>query len=285
LGLYLFLRLGLLMARALPSKRIADLCARLGGVVGRISPSRRMVAENLRAIEAAGGRHAEVGQVFESYGRYWGELLALAARPERADDLRLEVRGLDHLAAARERGAICALGAHMGNWDLLAHWSSREISGMSFLVERLRPPRLRELFSDIRRALGCRSMSAQGGGREMFRHLAAGGSIGMLADRVIGAGWREVMILGGRRRLPSAGMDLARRAGATLLPIFIRRLDAGFAIRIHPPLDDSEDPVLAYARVLEAELLAAPEQWCVLYPLHDAVAAEPALAARKAVAS
>lgn len=286
MAFYLLLRLGLLTARALPFKRFANLCARLGRAAGHFSPARKVVSANLRAVEAAGGRRADAGEVFESYGRYWGELLALAARPERCAALRMEVSGLEHLIDARGRGAVCALGAHLGNWDLLGHWIARDMPNMAFMVERLRPARLFRLFENIRGSLSCSVLAAEGGGRELYRHLRGGGHAGLLADRVIGAGWRSAPLLGGTRRIPSAGMDLARRAGATLLPIFIRRHGLRFEIRIHPPLDEAEDPVIGFARALESEILAAPEQWSLLYPLHDGEATvAPALAMKKAVAT
>ena len=251
-----------------------------------LSPARAHVAANLSAIHAAGGKLTAPGDVFESYGRYWGETLALAARPQRLKRLRFDVRGLEYLLEAQSRGPVCVLAGHTGNWDVLAHWLSREVPGIAIMVERLKPNRLYELFGRIRGALGCRTLAAEGGGRELYRHFMAGGHAALAADRVIGAGWREATILGGRRRLPSAGMDLARRAGATLLPVFILREGINFVIQVHPPLAENEDPVAGYAHALECELAEAPEQWCVLYPLHDgAVGAQPALAARKAVAS
>lgn len=286
MGFYLFLRLGLLSARAFPFRRFSDLCARFGRMAAWLSPARAHVAANLSAIHAAGGKLTAPGDVFESYGRYWGETLALAARPQRLKRLRFDVRGLEYLLEAQSRGPVCVLAGHTGNWDVLAHWLSREVPGIAIMVERLKPNRLYELFGRIRGALGCRTLAAEGGGRELYRHFMAGGHAALAADRVIGAGWREATILGGRRRLPSAGMDLARRAGATLLPVFILREGINFVIQVHPPLAENEDPVAGYAHALECELAEAPEQWCVLYPLHDgAVGAQPALAARKAVAS
>ncbi len=266
--------------------RFCDVSAWLGRVAGHLSSSRAVVAENLRLIAKAGGRSATPGDVFESYGRYWGELLAVAARPERIKRLHVEVRGLEYLIDARAKGSVCVLTAHLGNWELLASWLAPELPRGACMVERLKPAYLFALIERIRNSLGFPGIPAEGGGRELFRHLRKGGNVGMVADRVIGAGWRGASILGGHRRIPSAGMDLARRAGATLLPIFIRRDGIGFVIQVHPPLPEHEDPVAAFARMLESELMAAPEQWCVLYPLHDAVAdVQPALAARKAVAS
>jgi len=255
-------------------------------MAGRISPVRSVVAENLRAVETAGGRRALPEDVFEAYGRYWGELLALAARPERCARLRVETSGLEYLIEARRKGPVCALGSHMANWDLLGYWIQHELPGIVMLAERRKPEPVFQLFASMRAHMGYRTLPAEGGGRELYRHLRRGGHAGLLVDRAIGAGWREAPFMGGQRRFPSAGMDLARRAGASLLPVFIRREGLGFQVRIHPELDSEADPVFEFARVLETELLAAPEQWFVLYPIHDAGSRETAgLAMRKAAAS
>ncbi len=286
MGFYLVLRLGLLLARAFPFRRFSDLCARIGRAVGWLSPARRIVVNNLRTIGSAGGRRVVAGDVFASYGRYWGEFMALAARPLRQSKLSLDVQGLEYLIEARSRGPVCALTAHLASWDVLAHWLARELPDFVFVAERVRPERLFRLFCAMRAALGYPVIPARGGGPELSRHLCSGASTLLVVDRTLGARSREAQLLGGRRQLPSSGMDLAREAGAALLPVFLRREGLSFVVQVHPPLTASEDPVAGFARALESELTEAPEQWCVLYPLHDAAGiVEPALAARKAVAS
>ncbi len=286
MGFYLTLRLGLLLARAFPFRRFCNLCAGIGRVVGRLSPARRTVSDNLRAIGSAGGRRAEADEVFASYGRYWGEFMALAARPERQSKLCMEVRGLEYLIEAKSRGPVCAITGHLTSWDLLSHWLSRELPDFVFVAERVRPDRLFKLFCRMRSALGYPVIPARGGGPQLSRHLREGGSTLLVADRALGARSRDAQLLGGRRRVPTGGMELAREAGATLLPVFLRREGLSFVVQVHPPLIGSEDPVLGFARALESELTEAPELWCVLYPLHDAAGSvEPALAVRKAVAS
>jgi KDO2-lipid IV(A) lauroyltransferase len=271
------LRLGLLLARLLPAGIVIAVGAGLGRLAALVSPARRTVAENLAAIRARGGQGAsDVSDVFAAYGRDWGELLALAARPGRAAPGPIAVEGLAHLEAAGKGRPLCLLSAHLGNWDLGASWVGKKLPGFSVLAEQLRPPPLFRLFAHMRERLGVGVLAANGSGHRIYRRLRRGRPLGMLADRIVGTGAasargrRAAPLLGGRRWFPSAGMDLARRAGATLLPVFMLRRSGGYVIKIYPPLPESGDPVVAFARVLEQEILRQPAQWCVLYPLHDA---------------
>jgi KDO2-lipid IV(A) lauroyltransferase len=268
--------LGLLLGRLLPARVLIGAGAGLGRLAARISPARRIVAANLSAMAAIGGNSAvRVSDVFAAYGRYWGELLALAARPRRTPPWTIAVEGQAHLEAAGQSRPVCLLSAHLGNWDLAALWLGQRLPGFSVVVEELRPAALFRLFSRVRESLGVTVLAADGSGRRIYRRLCRGCPVGLATDRVFGAGAasgrgrRSAPFLGGRRWFPSAGMDLARRAGAALLPVFMLRRSGGYVIKIYPPLPESGDPVAAFARVLEQEILRQPDQWCVLYPLHD----------------
>ncbi|MDP6796859.1 MAG: hypothetical protein QGG33_03455 [Candidatus Krumholzibacteria bacterium] len=259
-----FLRLGLLLARAIPFSAMACLCAGLGRLAGLLSPARKTVRENLLLL---GDERARVSSVFASYGRYWGELLSLAARPSRLAALQFHVTGLEHLHRAQNDGPLCFLSAHLGNWDLLAFWMARELGEFTVAVEELRPARLFRLFRRIRERGGLRVIAAGGGGLSLFRSLKEGHPTGLVADRVFGAGKQQVPFFQGHRNFPSAGIDLAHRAGATLLPIFLVREAHGYAITIHSPLPEGGDSMEAWAGILEEELRAAADQYCLLYPL------------------
>ncbi|MBN2170418.1 MAG: hypothetical protein JW819_03740 [Candidatus Krumholzibacteriota bacterium] len=271
------LRLGLFLARILPVRWSLAAGAGLGRLAGRLSPRRAVVAGNLAAVAAAGGRiGVSAGDVFAAYGRYWAEFLVLAARPDQLDRWPLRVEGREHLERATWRGPVCVLSAHLGNWDLLSAWLARRLPGFTVTAERLEPPRLFDLFRWMRERGGTRILPAEGPGLTLFRCLREGTAVGLMADRafgrgvVNGRGQRQAELAGGWRRFPSAGPDLARRAGASLLPVFLLREAGGYAIKIHPPLPAGADPVNAFAAALEREILARPEQWVVLYPLHDA---------------
>ncbi len=268
------LRLGLALAGLLPLGACAALAAAAWRLGGRFSPRRARVAANLAAIAAAGGRPGRVGAVFANYGRYWGELLALSARPERLERLRFRVEGGEHLAGLAGR-PVCFLGAHLGNWDLLSRWVGRRFPEFSALAEALEPPALAALFMRIRAAGGLRTISGPGAGVALYRQLARGRAVGMLIDRALdpastaGQGLRSETFFGGPRAFPAAGLALAERAGAALLPIFLLREPGGYAIKVYPALPAGADSLAGYAQALAAAVAADPEQWCVLYPLHD----------------
>lgn len=284
------LRLGLLLARLLPLGACAALAASIWRVGGLLSPRRTVVAANLAAIAAAGGRPARAGDVFANYGRYWGELLALAARPARFASLRIRVEGLEHLEAV-ERGPLCFLGAHLGNWDLLSRWLGRRLPNLSALAEALEPPALARLFAELRAQGGQRTISGSGAGVALYRELRRGHPVGILVDRALdpastaGQGLRAAPCLGGLRTFPAAGLEVAQRAGATLLPIFLLREPGGYVIKVSAPLPADTDPLAGYARALAAAVAAHPAQWCVLYPLHDGALAQVAAPGAKGAAA
>ncbi len=254
----------------LPLRLMQSLAAFGWRIGGLFSPRRSIVAANLATIAAAGGVAATPGQVFASYGRYWAELVYLAARPGRLADLEIRVEGSEHLDAVAKERAILVLSAHLGSWDILSYWLGANLPGINILVEELKPPALFRLFARIREAGGARILPAEGAGPRLFRRLKAGEHAGLVGDRVFGAGQRNLPMFGGMRRLPSGGVEIAQRAGAAIVPIFLLRRGYSYVIKIYPDLSPKPDPVAAYAACLEAEILACPDQWCVLYPLHDA---------------
>jgi KDO2-lipid IV(A) lauroyltransferase len=207
--------------------------------------------------------------VFAAYGRYWGEFLALAARPARFDRLTVRVEGEEHLRAAAALGPVCAVTGHLGNWDLAARFVASRLPRFAVVAEELEPPPLFRLFVSARERAGCIVIPAERGGVRLYRHLRGGGHAGIVADRVFGAGSRTVPFLGGTREFPAAGMDLARRAGASIVPVFLLRQGGGYRVHIHPQLPPWEDPVAAFARVLGAEARLFAAQYCLLYPLHS----------------
>ncbi len=240
----------------------------------RISENRRPAQARVQAGRTSSNgssRRVTASDIYASYGRYWAELL-LPARPGGATDTeQFAVQGIEHLEAAEKSGAVCALTGHLGNWDLAARWFAQRLPGFAVLAEELANRRLFDAFVRLRERHGMRVIHGSSSGTALYRHLCRGGHAGLVADRAFGHGVEAIPFLGGRRLFPSSGMRIARRAGASLLPVFLVRAADRFCLRIHPAIEPGHDPVAGFAGVLEREILAFPEQWCVLYPLHDAV--------------
>jgi Kdo2-lipid IVA lauroyltransferase/acyltransferase len=274
----LLLKLALGLARWVPFGACVAIGAVAGRLSGRISPARGVVRANLVAMQPGPNRaRHRVSDVFSAYGRYWGEFLALAARPGRLDRLAVRVEGEDHLRAAAARGAVCIATGHLGNWDLGSRLAARRLPRLAVMAEQLAPPSLFRFFSRIREAGGCRVIPADRGGLRLYRHLRQGDHAAILADRVFGSGVRGVAFLGGEREFPAAGLDLALRAGASVVPAFLVRERGGYRLRFYPAVSGSEDPVAYFARCLETEVRMFAGQWCLLYPLNSrASGTEPA---------
>ncbi len=288
LGFLALLWSGSILARILPQRWTIAGAAAGGRLAARFAPARAVVADNLAQIERA--RRAEVPprsprhrpllpgrgaadprpeDVFSSYGRYWGEFVCAAVRPEpliRA----CRAEGIEHLETARALGAVCVLTGHLGNWDLGARWLATQLPRLAVVAEELRPEALTRLCTRLRGKDGLTVFTGAGAGMRLFRHLRQGGNAALVADRVLGSGARAVWVLGGWRALPETGIRLARRAGASLVPAFLLRRDGEYVIRVHSAIGPEEDPVETFARLLEQEILEAPDQWCVLSRLNDA---------------
>lgn len=282
-----------MLARFLPPRVILGCAEACGRLSAHVSPARRVVARNLQWIESAresarpmprpedrpSGRPPQgapdssarvtPSDVFGAYGRYWGEFVILAARPSRIKQLRIRLEGEANLLEAARRGPVVILTGHLGNWDLGAQVMASRLGNLAVVAEQLRPAALFRYFARIRSRWGLSTLPAEGSGVRLYRHLCRGGHLAMVADRSFGPDACPVQFLGASRELPAAGMELARRAGAALLPSFLFREDGGYVIRFHPSVSDEEDPVQAFARALEKEIVAHPGQWCVLYPLHQ----------------
>ncbi len=280
-GFFNFLHVGVLLARVLPTRLLIRSAGVCGRWIGRFHRSRWIVADNLTRIReyaispdgsVPGVLRAHPVQpvdVFESYGAYWGEFLALATRPALTKRLRIRVEGEEHFGGWAERGPLCFLTGHLGNWDLAAAWLADRLPNLAVVAEELTPEGLFRFFTDIRRRAGYEVLPSDGSGQRLYRHLRQGGHAEMVIDRVLDGGGEPVRFLGGTRIMVSGGVKIARRAGATLIPIFLLRDGAGYVIKVHPPLGGDGDVVQEFASALECEVRQRPEQWCVLYPLYE----------------
>jgi KDO2-lipid IV(A) lauroyltransferase len=94
----------------------------------------------------------------------------------------------------------------------------------------------------------------------------------MLADRAVTGVGQRVEFFGREALFPSAGVVLALRTGAALLPSFAGRSNGLLTASFEPPLEipntgdreaDVREGVQRFARVLERYVRRAPEQWTV----------------------
>lgn len=265
------------LAGLLPLRVLHAIGATLGWLLGRIdNPLRRKAETTLSHVKTQFGTQThqdfmraalvEAGKSFTEIAKIW------TGDPQRNLSLIRAVHGgelFDHAVAAR-RGLIIA-APHLGCWELLNYWLGSRVDNLAIVY---RPPRqadLEPLLIRARGALHVEQIRAEGVAsvRRLFKHLAAGGVVGILPDQRPRQGEGEFAPLFGTPALTMVLLSrLAQRTGATVLFSFIERLPgaAGYALHFLPAPEGIADASLADAvaalnRGIENCVMLSPSQY------------------------
>ena len=179
------------------------------------------------------------------------------------------------LAVLDAEGPVVAVSAHMGNAELVIQALTYRGRDFVALVEALEPPEWSRYLLDLRSSAGSNFHEAGFGGlRSSLEALKDGQLVGVMGDRDIQQTGLCIELAGRRVRLPRGPWELARRSGATVLPVFCSRTKRDFFdVYVEEPfqVEKTEDPEAdvrkaaeRYARLLEAHLRRDPGQWAVL---------------------
>jgi len=267
--------------------RVASLAPRTGAAiafagVGRLGyhllrrDRQRILAHLEQAMPELDGRGRRrlARRVFVELGRNAADVFRFRHRPGSELVKLIDVVGEEHLAAARaQRRGVVAVTGHLGAWELIPGYFAQRGIPIVVLARRLKYPRLEALLQGLRSQLGVRVVHEGESLRPAFRILKTGGAVGMLIDqdRQMAAGvW--VPFLGRPAWTPTGPAELARRTGARLLPVGIRRVGRRHRITLLPPVevDWQRSGATAAAtaglrRSIESLLWECPEQWTWMY--------------------
>jgi KDO2-lipid IV(A) lauroyltransferase len=258
-----------------------DWASGLGGSIGRLigpglSVSRRAAKNIARAFpknDDAANRRIIRG-MWDNLGRSLAEHPHLA-RICAAGSRRVEIVNGETVARLLADGKPAILfGGHFCNWEvgpstihrlmgssLLSIYRAANNPWFDRLMRSWRPPRI----AVSKGALG---------GREVLRHLHAGGSVAMLVDQKMNDGI-AVPFFGRDAMTAPAIARLALRLDCPIVPIRTERLDgARFRFTVLPPIavsvtGDQDSNILAIMTrinaVLEGWVRARPAQWLWLH--------------------
>jgi KDO2-lipid IV(A) lauroyltransferase len=256
----------------------------LGRASRHVMPGRRrMITRHLERasngeLQGLALRRAVAG-AFDSYGRYWYELL-VAPHDVRAGRISERVRldGIEHIedALAEGSGAVMAL-PHLGGWEYAGAYIAELGMRPLAVAEPLEPPELFEWFAEQRAAMGIEVVAL---GPEAVTRLVAAlrdnRVVTLVCDRDLTGDGVEVSFFGERTTVPGGPALLALRTGARLLPVatyFHGRFGHRAAIRPPVPVqrtgklrDDVTRVTQALVGELEDLIRAKPEQWHLLQP-------------------
>ena len=267
------------VAPALPAWSHGPVSALGGAIACRMSAGARdAVRRNLDIVcPERTDRETLVRRAFVAQVRHYLEIFRLARLDPEQLAREITVSGWDGFLAAQARGkGVIVASAHLGPVSICGQIFAAAGYPVTLPVERETGELVRAI-NRARMAMGIRFVetdSALG----VHRVLRRGEILAILADRAVTGVGVRVPFFGRDALLPSAHVALALRTGAALLPAFARRDGSRVLAQILPELElrrtgdrdaDVRDGVAAFARLLEAHIRRAPEQWSVFEPFWE----------------
>jgi KDO2-lipid IV(A) lauroyltransferase len=243
--------------------------------LGPLTTAHRTALRNLRLAfpnESEAWRAEVAKGMWACIGRTVAEMPHLPSIHAYREDSRITVANAERLDAIREsgKGAVFISG-HFANWELMPIAIAQRPTPCQMTYRPANNPLIDDRIMDIRRSYGATLQSAKGveGGVGLIRALKKGYSVALMNDQKYNEGIRapffgyDCMTADGPTRL-------ARRFGALLQPMSVKRDGARFHAVVHEPLPidaDQPDEIALPASIrrinafMEARIREAPEQW------------------------
>jgi len=256
--------------RALPQGVATGLLLSLARVARMARPAdraaaRRRVARAFPELDPNSARR----RADQSWDR-----LAINLRDMVRTDARIEIEAEDlaRLQAARERGPVLALMAHLGAWELAANALARHAAPFGALTANPHNPRVDRWLQSERAARGVHVFDRDADAAAATRFLRRGGTLAVLADHrprgasVLGSWFGvEVPTTTGPGRM-------ARIARARILPVAVERIGNGHRLVVgegFEPTGDLHRDVARCNEALEEMIRHQPEEWTWLHARSD----------------
>ncbi|UCG62231.1 MAG: lysophospholipid acyltransferase family protein [Candidatus Zixiibacteriota bacterium] len=257
-----------------------------GAMVG-LAAWQLLVRERHRALRHLGAvftdrftpaQRYSIGRTFFVYS---GKNLADAIRFRKhyASELKnlVEIDGMEHFDSVYGRGkGLVGVTGHIGNFELLAVHIANLGYDIAVIGREIYDPRLDELLTGNRTALGLTNIATTDSPRVVFRWLREGKAVGVLIDndstRVRGI---HVPAFGRLSNTPVGQTIMALRTGAGLVPMACLRTHQNRykivikpEVTFNPDLPDDEQIYEATSKctnALEEIIRTYPEQWVWLH--------------------
>lgn len=172
---------------------------------------------------------------------------------------------LDGQAAAwRDAGRPAVfVSAHLANWELPAAIAVAKDIPLSAIYTPRKNPLIDRMMQYQRRALGCQFASKLGGIRTLYRHLADGRSVGIVADQRVETS-ELVPFFGRNARTATMPARLALKFDYELVPVRVERIDGPrFRLTVCEPIRPRQDITDPQAQAFDMthRVNAAFESW------------------------
>lgn len=255
----------------------------------KAKPARRLEA-NLHTVTGKQGRELRrLGRLgMASTARYYAEMLELGRMTPAQIDARVRLEGYEDVREllAQDRGIVAVL-SHMGNWDLIGAYATRNITPVTAVAEVLKPREVYEQFVAMRENIGISVLGHEGG--STFRTLISLARsqrvlVCLLADRDLSGSGVEVDMWDSTVKVAPGPAALAIAAKTVIVPVSIHyeRLRGaqrraaksrwGSVLRFGPVVDPQDFPdegkvdavSQAWAAWMAGQIARHPEDWHML---------------------
>ena len=205
------------------------------------------------------------------------ELMRFAGGKDAELGTRLEMQGEDHVKNALERGkGVLILGAHFGNYDLMALYASTLFAyPVSVITKTLKNAKLNGLWWEMRRKGGVIEVPALNAYRPCLRALRKNGLVGFMLDQNRPKEQGVFVDFFGKSASTTPGLAfMSAQSGAPVIPAFMRRTPDGRHVlevlpAIEPPPDREAETLLAataaYTKIIEKQVRRYPSNWLWLH--------------------
>jgi KDO2-lipid IV(A) lauroyltransferase len=243
----------------------------LGWLAWILGLRRRVAVRNIETTLGLGRRAARrlARRGYRHLGQAMVEFLAVGSLDREAARRILGEEPLQRVDGWRRGRGVLVLGAHLGNWDLLACAAARAGLPVNVVTRELKSSWLNRFWMAQREACGVRLLPAVGSARAVVHALRRNEVVALVLDQHEPGGL--VVPFLGRPAATSAAMArLARATGAPVVPAFLLRGGDGYRARVLDPvsLRRTEDPrrdhwenTAHFSRIIEQEVRARPAQW------------------------
>jgi len=272
---YFLLRVFALFVSLLPLDTALNFGILLARVVHFFRTGKSIAYLNLKAAFEGVYSLSEIKEIakrsLENFGRMAVEVLRIPLVDEVYYRRYCEILNTPRITEALGKGkGLIFLTPHFGNWELL-HVICRYLGlPIKILIRDQKPNRLSDYFNKLRTSQNTEVIGRQSSIKGFIRALQQGSVVAITADQGSKSGL-PVQFFGRTTLAPQGFIEIARRTGAAILPVFDVRENGNFH-RVHVlpeiPMDhengskeETWKDLKNYYRILEEFIRRYPEQW------------------------
>lgn len=211
-------------------------------------------------------------EVFENLGKNFVELIALARFNKSNIKRYIDCRGMEVIESfTRDNKRAIVLSAHLGNWELLAHYFAIQGFPVNVIARRLRMEQFEKFLDRIRKRNRVNVLYRDASAKDVISLLKENKFIGIMPDQdMTSVSGVFVDFFGRPAYTPDGPALLSYLTGAPIIPCFIVRKPFGHEIVIEGPMElessgDREKDILEntrrYTKVIENYIRRFPSQW------------------------